>query len=208
MTILAQDTFTEGSDTTLASHTMDVGAGWTVVAGTFTASAASDFCISSTTAEVGYATTDVGDADGTMIADVTVPNTTSTEYAGFLFRYTDTTNYWRAILNGNAQELQIAEVTGGTSTTRAATAKTMTPGSEYPLSLVINGDSIVVTSGAESANYSSSVRNTVEVHGLIYRLAGTITSGGRWDDFQFDTIAAGGGTVPIFMHHLRTQGIA
>lgn len=86
-TVLLSDAFTDADTTPLASHTMDVGGGWTEDAGTWT--------VTSNTARdagagSGYATADAGQLD----IDVQVTFTTAAiNNSGIVSRFANTPNF-------------------------------------------------------------------------------------------------------------------
>ena len=101
MTVVFNDTFTEVSDTTLASHTPDTGTSWTDRSnGTplLEVSAATDVCSpdasqngKNTSYEAIYT---VGTADYDVEVDITVEGPGNDDAAGVLARFTDSANLW------------------------------------------------------------------------------------------------------------------
>lgn len=104
-----RDTFTDTNGTSLAAHTMDVGAGWTVHAGTWDvqSGAARD-----SSALNGLVSAEAGAADGT--ASLTLAEAAAAN-GGIVFRLQDANNYWLWTAAGT-----LYEVNAGAFTVRAS----------------------------------------------------------------------------------------
>jgi len=91
-------------------------------------------------------------------------------------------NLWIAGINGNTQVLDIYEITTGVTTLRASTPMVVAINTDYTLSLVLSGASMVATIGAATVSYSSAVRQTATRHGVFVSRNGI--GGGFVDNFQ------------------------
>jgi hypothetical protein len=137
-TVLLQDTFTGTDGTNLASHLMDVGAGWTL-SGTW-----------------NLAWADCGQANSTLTVDV-VPQTAS--FPAILVRLTDANNFWLAQVDSATNALDLYSCVAGTFTQVASTAFAITPGATYTMTAVVSGSTLTLTVGATSVTYSSMSTN-------------------------------------------------
>jgi hypothetical protein len=166
-TVLLQDSFTDTDATALTSHTMDVGAGWSVTA------TASSWAISGNRAVLtkggitrDFAWADAGQADAT--AQVTAQGSDNNNHPALLLRVTDGSNCWIAYLNIATDTATLFERNGGTFTSRGTSSPNLVAATDYLVAAVCSGDSIAVTiDGANAINYASaSFNNTVTNFGL------------------------------------------
>ena len=149
-TTLLSDTFTDTNGVSLDAHMMDVGAGWTLVA-------AAVVEVQSNRAEVqnsneGIAHADAGQADVTMTATINLGTSGTT---GLSARLLNQQNYWLiGISTSNA--FSIFERSGGTYTSRASSAPSISAGVDYAMSAVTLGSTISATlDGGNDINYAS-----------------------------------------------------
>ncbi len=161
-TVLLKDTFTDADGTNLTAHTMDVGPGWTVYAGSWDIRGDKTEITSSTGGNAAAA--DAGHSDATVQADVTPGNNS----CGILFRLTDANNYWWAESDNNAQAFRLVEWNAGSVINRGQVAVTLNGGTTYTVQAVLSGSTITVTlDGGNMITYSSATFNqTATKHGL------------------------------------------
>jgi len=123
--------FTAANSTSLDAITPEVGGAWTEQSG--------DWDIQGNRANpdgVAFATVDSGESD--CILDC-VCNAAATSAPGILARYTDNTHCWEATIYTTAVDMvQIWEFNGG-ATKRAETAVTITPGVDYDVRFICDG---------------------------------------------------------------------
>lgn len=176
--VLLRDTFTDTDATALAAHTMDVGAGWTVHAGTWVVSG------NRATKTASNNTHQTASADAGQ-ADVTAQTTFTTGTSGGLAaRLTDNSNFWGLELApGGGGTLKLYENNAGSFTTRASAFPPVTGGQSYELRLSMAGTSLTAfLGGITRFAYSSAFNQGATRHGLwIY---GTAEA---HDDFQVAT---------------------
>src|SRR5438128_8139551 len=90
VSVLLADSFTDANGTALAAHAMNVGGGWTVLAGTFTIQ--SNKARGGTAATHNLAVAEAGKANVTVFAVGNTPS--NTQRMGLLTRVTDVNNLW------------------------------------------------------------------------------------------------------------------
>jgi hypothetical protein len=151
-TVLLKDTFTAPDGTNLASHVMDVGAGWTL-SGTWTIQGGKAVP-AATTANLAWA--DCGQANCTLTVDV-VPQTAS--FPAILVRLTDANNFWLAQVDSATAALDLFSCVAGTFTKVASTAFAITPGATYTMTAVVSGSTLTLTVNATSVTYSGMTTN-------------------------------------------------
>lgn len=115
---------------------------------------------------------DSGIADGTIMADITVANSTGAANTGLLFRTASADNRWQFILITNPSgagtgSVRLIERTAGVSVVRATTNADVVPGSTYAMSVALAGTSIVCAACGMQISFTSSVRSTITSHGII-----------------------------------------
>lgn len=161
---VADDTFTDTDGVSLASHTMNVGAGWSIH-GTATIQSNKGSVSGSAPTSPGYwlGFVDTGKSDATVSLDVTIAAAGS---AGVAFRFTDNSNNYLAILDIPSGKFTLYEVAAGTSTQRAQTSFASSAGPTYTIKAVFSGNSITCTvNGGNAITYSSSDYATNTKHG-------------------------------------------
>jgi len=195
VTTLLSDTFTDTDATSLSSHTMDVGSGWTLHNGTWviTSNKARETATGSTTY---VASAQASNADVTVTADITTPNATA--YAGGLgFRITDSSNFWNAVFERDAAGtpyVQLNQVTTGSSTNRgSATLTSAITNATTQLQAVCNAAQIdVYVAGVLKITYASATFNqTTTRHGLAIYRDGSYAEI-NVDNFLVESLAASG----------------
>jgi hypothetical protein len=193
MTALLYDTFTDTNGTSLASHTMDVGAGWTIHSGTWTVQ--SNHAESAKTDGI-LCTAAGGASNGTLTCDVMPTDNASNAFlAGLVFRYTDTSNFWLVHLDSRLDVVTVFRNLAGSFTSQGTSTPTMTSGVAYAVSVVLNGTSIGVTiNGGNAINVTSSSHQSATRYGMRCGLTSGPATVGQWDNFLLDDgVAAGSG---------------
>lgn len=113
------------------------------------------------------AVSEASKADGVITLTMTVH---ATNAGGILFRFQDTSNYWRVQIAGTS--IKIMEVTNGTTSQRATAVGIQTTGT---LILTLSGNSIScagsLVNGAP-ASFSSSVGASRTKHGVYFGASG------------------------------------
>lgn len=170
-----QDTFTDANGTAILSHTPDVGPSWSVISGltptTPPTIQSNKLSASANSGQGGYYA-NVSAADVTL--QLTGRPGINNCHLGFIFRYTNSTNYWKAFVwpfSGASQStLEFSEVNGGTTTQRAwiNPATNFSPTADITVVLVLSGTSLTFTAGTDSTNYTSSFNQTATRHGFYY----------------------------------------
>jgi hypothetical protein len=176
-TLLLKDSFVDTNGTGLASHTMDVGPGWTVNDGGWT--------IQGNKAAVqtvsGYGTAVSQSGQSNVTGNVTV-NLSANSRMGFAARVSDDSDFWRVVVSVNAGALEILEVVSGVQTVRASSSLTISQGVNYALQAQFAGQTVTATvNGGNQISYNSAASNqSVTKHGLT---AGA-NSNGTASNFQ------------------------
>lgn len=132
---LVYDTFTETSDTALASHAPEKdseGGGWAVTAGTWTVREASDDVATGQTTAAGYI-----DA-GTDNVDITCSFTLAASGdAGIIYRYQDIDNLMLAFLDNTNNQIHLYKKVSAGWTSLGSTAMTLS-GTTYVLRVTVD----------------------------------------------------------------------
>lgn len=183
MTILLQDTFTDTDGTALASHTMNVGSGWTVHGSTWTIQS------NRATGTGNMATAQANAAD--ITATLTVRNTGNGS-TGLICRFSSTTAAWLVGVGNSGGKIQVViwEINPGfTNRASVISATSYATATDYPLTVTCNGNTIsgVITGIPDTAvSYNSATfNNTATRFGL--RVG---DSGDAFDGFQVDDLGA------------------
>jgi hypothetical protein len=192
------DTFTEASDTALASHTPDVdtvGGGWTVQSGSFTVIASTDVCEGD-----GRCFIDSGLADAVVTNDGTLHSGTEAGM-GHVLRWQDSSHFWQATMNTTSDLMILQEIDTGVTTRDTDASQSWAPGDTVAFTSTVNGDSIVsseTVTGA-SLSFTSSLFNTKTIHGMrVFVISETVA--GFFDNFNI-LVADAGGVPPLSYHH-------
>jgi len=147
--LVLKDTFTEGSNTALASHSPDVdlvGGGWTEGSGSWTVVASTDDLQVSAGTTHSLCNLDIGsNVFRRAFARVTSPSTfaTTSSNCGFVFRYADTNNFYLADLEQVSATLRLRKRVGGTYTTLNSTSFTVSASTQFDLTLSVYGDEVL-----------------------------------------------------------------
>jgi fibronectin type 3 domain-containing protein len=173
-TPLLKDTFTDSNGTALASHTMDVGSGWTIGSGAVAVQ--SNKAVFSAT---GQAVADAGRADCTL--SVKFRCTDTNQYGVIPFRYVDESNFWFLYIDAG-NRIRIFEKASGSNTTRATTTISYTANNDYTVTVTLLGASIVATfDGGNGGSYGSAATGlSATKHGI----GSDFNAGATFDDFQ------------------------
>jgi hypothetical protein len=187
MALLISDTFTEASDTALASHTPDTnvpGNPWVEDAGSWTVSGTNDWLNASGTTPGGegwLCSIDSGAADVEIQATIRV--VTGFTAPGIRFRITDASNYLTLRIN-TGTGLELVKREGGSNT--VLQTYTFTPGgaTDYVVKVVADGSSIKgYLDGTERVSQTSTFSQTATKHGF----RGQSTSH-RYDNFTVNSL--------------------
>jgi hypothetical protein len=162
-TTLISDTFTDTNGTALASHTIaptnTPATSWTVGEGTGT----TEGNRARIAGAVCSANCDAGIADGTIQATVRRSGTSDN---AVMFRYQDATNYWIADLQA-AGAFKIFERNAGSFTERATAVATFSADTDYVVTVILNGTSIIArVDGANELTHTSTFLQSATKHGI------------------------------------------
>src|SRR5262249_48080241 len=139
------DTFTGTNGTSLASHTMNAGGGWTIDSGTWQIQSNAASKTNSASANQ-IATADAGHSDLTVSADVTL-GSSGPWTAGLALGFVDANNHLQLVLGGSGlQRVDLFEYSGGTYTNRGYVNSpvSLANGGTYTLKAVLSGSTITV----------------------------------------------------------------
>jgi hypothetical protein len=172
--VLLQDLFAGTNGTNLTAHTMNVGPGWTALAGGFTlngsgAAVPTGSGICEDIASAGQANVD---------ASVTVNASALSQYVSVMVRCQDANNYFHALLDLDNGGLGffLNEVTAGAQVTRASYAITPATGTNYTLELKANGTTLTgYLNGTQEWTYTSSDLQTQQNCGIRCNLGTAVT---------------------------------
>lgn len=178
---LLRDTFTDADGTSLASHTMDVGSGWTASGGTWQVQSNQARKVSGTGGH-DTLTADAGRADVNVSVEMT-PDAFSggNLFGGLILRRTDDNNQWLfQITSGGTYRL--FEKNGGGYTQRAsADAAALVEDQVYTLTASLSGTTISCTLGPNTPiEYGSATHNQSATQFGVESEIGTI----NWDNFE------------------------
>lgn len=136
------DTFTGADGTNLNAHQFDIGpAGWTVVSGAWTIS--TNRAVEATQAGAVYSIiAESGRANIDMSMDVLTLATTAKYQSDLLFRYQDSTHYWRLTLTRAVTAESIYLKLYLYSTEKASVVVTAELNTTYTMRVVANGNNI------------------------------------------------------------------
>jgi hypothetical protein len=176
--VLLHDLFTDTNGTALGSHTMNVGAGWTVHTGSYTiqsnrAAAGADSADNFATADAG-----VGEAAGSCLVNLNG----SVNGIGVILRFQDVSNFW---LIDFAATFALYQVQAGVFTLRASTSPGLDAMIDHTITWTCNGTAITaLVDGAHQISFSSSFLQSATRFGLKARVVLH-----RHDDFQVTEFA-------------------
>ena len=202
MAVVVQDTFTEASDTSLASHTPDidtVGGGWRHDTSSFTVQASTETVVSDTIGTT-LATIDAGVANCIVSGDVTIPVNPEIPANGFALRLSDASTYWLARLN-NTNSYQLLRFSGG-ATLVASQSIGIDEGVTYDFVVTLDGSTISATvDGSPMPDYTSATLNQTETRHGLRSIGGAI-----YDNFVIDDgIVGGGSSLPAIVASYRRR---
>ncbi len=196
---VASDTFTDANDTALNVHTMEVGSGWTHLAGTFKIS--SNKAIPNSDANNDIATTDVG------VSNYLLTGTVNDRFSGgdfdvanFAIRISDGSHLWIA-LDAGAGTAKLYEDTGtGPTEVAIAPSAMMADNTLSDVRFLVNGASIACYIGGEVAFVYNLAHTNTEETLIGLRLGKTGTPAGvcSWDSLVVQKFQeVGGQTVDV-----------
>jgi hypothetical protein len=186
--LLARDTFTDPDSTGIAAHLPDAGPLWVVSNGTWVITSNtlgrtdSDFNAAFVLLDLGRADVDLQEVL-TTAAGVT--------QAGIVFRWVDSSNYWRAWIKSSLTAVVLEEVVSGTPTTRGSLSTSISASTAYTLRVVASGNTIqVYLNGALATTYTAAATGlTATQHGLgSIENMGMPSNASAHDDFTAFTV--------------------
>jgi hypothetical protein len=165
--VLLSDLFTDANGTAPGAHTMDVGAGWTVHAGTWSIQS-NKLRKTATDNTFETVTADAGNADGIVTCAVTAPATSA---GGLFLRSSNGNTGWlvQVFESGAPASFALYEDNAGVFTLRASSNPTLTPGQTYTVQVILSGAAITCTlDGGNSMSYAlASFNQTEDRMGLL-----------------------------------------
>lgn len=171
--VLLKDDFTDSNGTALSAHAMNIGAGWTVLQGTFT--------IQGNKAVGGSAGTQNLAVADALAANVTVSGIGNTpgggQRMGLLTRVADVNNFWELYFDTATGTIYLVEVVAGVATARASAAQAYSPNTDFALQVSVAGTRISGTvNGGNAITFASmSTGLTATKHGInTYDVGGTM----------------------------------
>jgi hypothetical protein len=186
--VLAQDSFTDANGTSLSSHRMDVGGGWTQQASAGTAGVIQGnqalLGQNGASGNVIY-TTPTSYANVTLAVTIDLPSAgnNSLSDAGLVFRFQDANNY--SFVTVGSGGMAVYEKSGGSFTQRAAAGFTVSLDTNYTIVAVVSGATVRASvNGGNVLTYGSlAVNPTGTTHGLRYN-GGATNSFGFFENFE------------------------
>lgn len=181
--LLLFDPFTDADGTALASHTMQLGGGWTVAAGGAWDINGNRARLVKTAASRDFAWANAGKAD--VAARVVVRAGVGGNTPGLALRISDANNGWLVRIHPTGSTFSIFERNGGVFTERAVTTVATSAGTDYVIRAVARGPVITATvNGGNQISYASATLNqTATTHG-IHDLNDAGVSTVLFDDFE------------------------
>ena len=195
MTTAVSDTFTDTNDTALTSHTMDVGSGWTAIAGTFKISG--NNAVSNSVVNEDRTYCDAGQSNYELTCDTVSYYTSSILFrlASIMFRYQDTNNFWLVDPEFHTSTYALYERVGGSFTLRTSVTEALASGAAAAIKIIANGTSLeVFLNGVSKLTYTSSSFQTQTKCGIRYAASSPIPTTPTWDNFLVTYTAAGAGS--------------
>lgn len=199
LTSLASDTFTGSNGTGLDAHTMDTGAGWTEVSGTWTIE--SNATQNGTTSAGGYiAVTDVGSADFVATVRAKITNASGNAIGGLIFRYQDTTHYWIAQYSAGTDDVKLGYYNGGAFVEVDSKSWDDQYQGYIQIDIIADGNDVTAhfDGGYELSGTDATLNDKTKVGLFEYRDAGGY-SANTFDNFQ---------AVPLRTYPITVQGTA
>lgn len=172
-----RDTFagTDGAD--LNTRVSDAGHVWTVNAG---AASLLTNQVRFTGSGTQIATLDGSKANGTIQALITSLDASSID-AGIIFRFSDTSNYWKAVWEPDTSQFVITKIVAGIPTVVHTDVYPFTVGSSYTIKVWLDGNNIYAyINNVLRTIRTDTFNNTATKHGIIQ--VGTSTEK-RFDSF-------------------------
>lgn len=169
---LLEDTFTDTNGTTLPSHTMDTGSGWTKIEGNSNVPTIQSNKLQSTAdAAAAYThTADAGAANVTieMIGTLGSGGTTGDHAVEIALRASDGTNMWIIGINDvGTNNMFIATFIAGVYTVRDQATISLSAGTPYTLVVTATGNDVSFTvDGGAPVAATNAFNNTVTTHGI------------------------------------------
>jgi hypothetical protein len=188
---LAKDLFAGTNGTSLASHTMDIGTGWTQRIGTAALTGSGAVADVTEVSSESLATFALGASDGrykmTMTPSTSGANGSST---GMIFRYSDNNNYWLLqLFAGDAashpQAVQLYQKSGGTFTLELAFPLTLTSSVPHNVEIWFKGPTITFTiDGANESTFVSTFNQTATICGIRGSKTGAAPANPMWSNMS------------------------
>lgn len=162
--LLFSDLFNGVNTTPLQSHTPDIGENWTIVNGAWTINTNAARSTGSASAPLyDFTIIDAGKADVAIRSNVSI---IAAGFSGVIFRYTDSTHFWAALLNATTDTFQLYEYSAG-FVLRDSASIALSSGVPYQIDITCNGENITATlDGANEVTYTSSANQSATKHGM------------------------------------------
>jgi hypothetical protein len=182
---VVSDTFTDTNGTDLASHTMNVGTGWTDLSGThfIQSNAAQPNTLVSGKAFATFIPLSAGAtgspiSDGVYTLSMTPTGILNNEFLpGMVLRISNTTNYLIFQLDGVAGTARLSSVVAGVSTSLGVSTVTIVAGTSYSCVITLFGPNITFAVNAETPiAVVSSVNQTIAKFGIRSSEIGTASA--------------------------------
>lgn len=198
MSTLLKDQFIDTTGTSLASHTMEVGSGWSILSGTWKVE--SNFGALQDTANAWEAVvSDAGQADVTVTVNFTLP-VTSGWNTGICLRATDNSNYLMLVLE-NSSLLLYRKTTGSFTQVGTTVSVTATAGKSYTMQLTGSGTTVTgyfgpLNNATQQIQQTITQQSTATKHGLVAN-QGSLNTATSVSLFQTDTGSGPAATVVV-----------
>ena len=191
-TTIVSDAFTGTNGTSISGRAPSpttAGSNWVINSGAWTIQG--NQARQSTHGDVNYLlSVDCGVSDGTISADVVIPNTALFSFAaGVAFRVVDNNNYCIAALSADGT-FTVYKVETGTPSQigTQSTGNTITPSSTTSISVVLSGTSIIAKiDGVTKVSTASVFQSTATKHGLYTYSGSTGFTTQEFDNFLVTT---------------------
>lgn len=183
-TVYLSDHFTGADGTNLTAHAMDVGPGWTALAGTAVLSGGK--AVPSVVTSGLLYTSDSGHSDATAsVTEVSVVVLDTETLCALLFRLSDASNMWLVdadIIGGN---LRLIKTVAGSASVAQESAQTLVSGVANSISVTYSGPSITVyLDGVSIFTVNDAFNQAATICGLVVNTnSDTVLGSSSWDDF-------------------------
>jgi hypothetical protein len=164
--VLLKDTFAEANGTPIDKHTMDVGAGWNVLSGSWVIQN-HQLNLTDTGAHVDAIVADAARSDVGVSLNFTTANQAATGNVGIVLRAQDNQNYWLVALRNNQLTIFLMRAGRLTAMTGPVTVP-ISPNAAYTMRAVASGPNITCfINGVEYLQYTGATfLQTATKHGI------------------------------------------